>query len=142
MTEKRKSISWILKFTSNSLPDDEERIKCLQQNGNEAIRTVLKLVFDPNVEWLLPEGEPPYTPCEFPHQENMLYMEARRLYLFVKGGNDNLKTVRRERMYVDMLESIEPTDAKLLLAMKDKKLPKGYENITAKLVKKAFPDLF
>ena len=37
----RKSIAWILDFTSK-LPNDEEKVKCLQANDNTAIRTVLK----------------------------------------------------------------------------------------------------
>lgn len=123
------------------LDNDEERIKCLQQNDNAALRTILKVAFDPEIEWALPEGEPPYTPCEFPHQENMLYQEARRIYLFLKGGNDNLNPIKRERMFIDVLEAIDPEDAKLLLAIKEKKMPEGAQNVTAKLVKKAFPGL-
>lgn len=136
----RKSLSWILKFTGR-LEDDAEKVKCLQQNDNTAIRTILKFALDPNIEWVLPEGEPPYTPCEFPHQENMLYQECKRLYLFVKGGNDNLVPLRRERMFVEILESIDPEDAKLLLSIKEKKLPKDAENITVKVVQQAYPGL-
>lgn len=136
---QRKSIAWILDFTSK-LPNEDEKIKCLRANNNGAILTVLKLCFDPNVTWLLPEGAPPYKPCEYPNIENMLYAEARRLYLFVEGGNPNLTTLKRERMFIDLLESISPEDAKLLTSIKDKTMP--YEGITKDLVKKAFPELF
>lgn len=135
----RKSISWILDFTSK-LPNDEEKIKCLQANNNNAILTILKYAYDPNIKWALPAGDPPYKPCEFPHQENMLYMEIRRLYLFIEGGNPNLKQLKRETMFIEMLQSIDPEDAKMILAMKDKKLP--YKGLNAKLVLKAFPGLF
>lgn len=135
----RKSIAWILNFTSK-LPNSEEKIKCLRQNDNSAIRTVLKYCYDPAIEWVLPEGEPPYTPCEFPHQENMLYQEARRLYLFIKGGNNNLKPLKRETMFLDILQSVDPEDAKLLLSIKDKKMP--YPGLDKTVVLAAFPNLF
>lgn len=135
----RKSIAWILEFTSK-LPNEEEQIKCLQANDNSAIRTVLKFCFDPNIKWLLPEGDAPYKPCEYPNMDNMLYSEARRLYLFVEGGNPNLTTLKRESMFVELLQSITPEDAKLLISIKDKKLP--YKGLTSKTVLKAFPGLF
>lgn len=135
----RKSISFILKFTSR-LPNEEEKIKCLRANDNSAIRTILKYCYDPNIKWALPEGEPPYTPCEYPHQETMLYNEIRRLYLFLEGGNPNLSQLRREVLFLEILQEIDPEDAKLLLSIKDKKLP--YDGLDAKIVLKAFPDLF
>lgn len=135
----RKSISWILDFASK-LPNEEEKIKCLQANNNNALLTVLKIAYDPNVVWALPEGDPPYNPCEFQNQENMLYAEARKLYLFLEGGNDNLHKIKRETMFIDLLGSVEPSDAKLLLAIKNKKLP--YPGLNADIVLKAFPGLW
>lgn len=135
----RKPISWILDFTSK-LPNDEEKVKCLKANENTALLTILKFCYDPNIKWALPEGEPPYKPCEYPNVENMLYSEARRLYLFVEGGNPNLKPLKRESMYVDLLQSITPEDAKLLIAIKDKELP--YPGLSSKIVLKAFPNLY
>lgn len=135
----RKPISWILNFTSK-LPNDEEKVKCLKANENSAILTILKFCYDPKIKWALPEGEPPYKPCEYPNVDNMLYSEARRLYLFVEGGNPNLKQLKRESMYIDLLQSVTPDDAKLLVSIKDKKLP--YPGLDASIVLKAFPGLF
>lgn len=134
----RKSISWILEFTCK-LPEDEQ-VKCLQQNDNNAIRTVLKSVYDPRAIWDLPPGAPPYAPCEFPHQEGMLYQEARRLYIFIKSDNVNIPALKRERMFVDVLQAIDPSDARLLLAAKEKTLP--WPGLTAETVLKAYPGLF
>lgn len=134
-----KSISWILNFT-NELPNDEERIKCLQSNDSGPMRLVLQFALDPNVEILLPEGDPPYTPNEEPNANKRLFQETRKLYLFVKGGNNNLTQLKRESMFLNILEFIDAEDAKLLLAAKDKKLP--YKHITAKLVRKAYPGIF
>lgn len=134
----KRSISWILDFT-NKLPNDKERLACLKQNDTPAMRLVLQSALDSRVEWLLPEGDPPYTPNTLDQNtEARLYTESRKLYLFVKGGNDNLNQVKRETLFIELLQSIDPEDAKLLLACKDKKLP--YKNITKKLVQKAFPD--
>lgn len=132
-----KSISWILEFTSKL--SEEEQVKCLQANDNNSIKAVLKFCFDPNIEWLLPEDNPPYTPCDLDRQENMLYREAMKLHYYVRGGYDNLNQVKRERMYIEMLESITPEDAILMLSIKNKKLPWDIKPETVLL---AFPNLF
>jgi hypothetical protein len=134
----RKSIAWILEFASK-LPQ-EEQIKCLQANDSEPIRIILQYCFHPGAKWLLPEGAPPYTPCEFPNVENMLYAEARKIYLFLEGGNDNLNPLKREKMFIDILESITPEDAKLLISIKEKKLP--FEGLSPETIKKAYPGIF
>lgn len=134
----RKSIAWILEFTSK-LPNDEERIKCLRANDNGAIRNVLGYALHPDVKWLLPEGKPPYKPCDFPNQENVLYSQAKKLYIFVEGGAPNLSPLRRERLFIDLLEEVDPADAELLCMIKEKKM---FKNITAKLVKEAYPGIF
>lgn len=132
-----RSISWILKFT-NELPNDEERIACMQ--ANPILQTVFKFSMDPKVEWLLPEGNPPYTPAEETNLDSAFYREMRKLYLFVKGGNDDLHQIKRETIFINMLQTIKPEDAILLLQIKDKNLP--YENITPTLVEKAYPGIF
>jgi hypothetical protein len=134
----RKSIAWILEFASK-LPE-EEQIKCLQANDSEPIRIILQYCFHPGAKWLLPEGAPPYTPFEFPNVENMLYAEARKIYLFLEGGNDNLNPLKREKMFIDILESITPEDAKLLISIKEKKLP--FEGLSPETIKKAYPGIF
>lgn len=136
---KRKPISWILEFTSN-LPNEEEKIKCLRANDHPAIKTILQYCFNPNVKWTLPEDEPPYKPNEFPDSDNILYAEAKRLYLFVEGGNTNLTGLKKESLFIKILEEVTPGDAKLLLSIKNKVLP--YPGLTKETVKKAFPELF
>jgi hypothetical protein len=116
-----------------------DKIAVLQANAGPALYTILKYAYDPNIVWDLPEGEPPYKPCPFPAQEMRLFAEIRRLYLFLKGGNPNLTKLRRESLFIELLESVHPSDAKILISIKDKKLP--YKGITAKLVKEAFPGL-
>ena len=62
-----------------------------------------------------------------------------RCYLFVEGGNDGLTTLRREQLFVQLLEELHPKEAEVLIQVKDKKLK--YRGLTYKLVKETFPDL-
>jgi len=121
------------------LKKKEEKIAALQHNDSFVIRTILQGAFDPKIKWALPEGTPPYKPNELVDQENVLIRECRRLVHFVEGGNPGLKQLRRETLFVEMLESVAPKDAILLCAIKDKKLP--FKGITVDIVKEAFPGL-
>jgi len=115
------------------------KVEFLRQHEGAPLKVLLKYALDPNIEWDLPDSEPPYKPCPYPGQETRLISEARRLYLFIKGGNPNLNKIKREALYIELLESIHPEDAKLLIAVKNKKIP--YKGITIKLVNEAFPGL-
>lgn len=134
----RLSISEILSNAA-SFSKKQQRIEYLRQNQNPALLQVIKYAYDDRIKFLLPEGAPPYTPGKTGEDHGMLYTEARKLYLFVEGGNPNLKPLRREQLFVNLLESINPEDAKLVLAVKDKKLP--YKGLTKALIKEAFPGL-
>jgi hypothetical protein len=137
----RKSISWILDFTSK-LPNEEEQIKCLQANDNGAIRKILELMFHPGVIWALPEGEVPYKPSEYPHQEENLYMEIRRLYLYLdpKCGGAELPPLKRESMFIQMMENIDRADARMMAEIKDRKNP--FPGLKPETVQKAYPGIF
>lgn len=124
---------------ASQLKGTEEKVAFLRNNDSGALRAILKYALDPSVVWDLPEGDPPFKPCPYPAQEMRLMAEVRRLYLFIKGGNPNLTKIKREALYIELLESIHPEDAKLLNAVKSKKIP--YKGITTKLVKETFPDL-
>jgi hypothetical protein len=66
--------------------------------------------------------------------------EFTRFYNFCKGGNDQLKSLRRETMFIQMLEGLHPLDAEILCLVKDKKLEEKYK-ITKELVSEAYPDI-
>lgn len=132
------SISEILKRASE-ITDDSSRVAWLQQNASTTLHTVLRGAFDPSIKWQLPEGDPPYKPCDLVDQHHRLFTETRKLYLFVEGGNPSLKQTRREQLYIELLESVDPEDAKLLLAIKEKRLP--YPGVTKSIVDQAFPGL-
>jgi len=117
----------------------KEKILMLQKEGNGAIQSVLKHAFDPGIKFLLPKGEAPFKPCPFTDQHARLYSEMRLMYLFVEGGHNGLTTTKRESLFIQLLESIDPQDAKLLCHIKDKKLP--FKGITPKIINEAFPGL-
>ena len=132
-------ISEILEKVSK-LNKKADRIAELQKHrGNSTLLTILQGAFDPRIEWLLPEGVPPFKKNDLVDQEGTLYTETRKLYLFIKGGNDNLKQIRREAIFIQLLESLAPADADLLCAVKDKKIP--YKGITSAIIREAFPGL-
>mgnify|MGYP006270831009 CR=1 FL=1 len=117
----------------------EDRVNVLRQNDHFAIKTILQGAFDPKIKWLLPEGNPPYKVNDLVDQENVLIKDCRKLIYFVEGGHPNLKQQKREAMFIELLETVTPADAKLLCAIKDKKFP--YKGVTADVVKEAFPGL-
>lgn len=119
-----------------------KKIEALRVHApNKVLLQLLKYTFDPNIKFDLPEGNPPYKELDANIDESGtgLYKEARRLYIFVEGGSPNLQKIRRETLFIQLLESIHPKDAKVVLGVKDKKLP--YKGITKKLIEEAFPAL-
>jgi hypothetical protein len=93
--------------------------------------------FLPNFKFILPEGEPPFKPAPEPMgmTETNLYVECKRFHnVFC---NANLKALKREQLFIGLLEGIHPEEAAVLIAVKDQKLAKLYPKITWKLVSDA-----
>ena len=118
----------------------EKKVELLREHNTDALRMVLKSSFDPNIEWDLPEGDVPYKPNESPEgtEHNMLVHEARTLFHYIKGGNPQLTTNRRENMFIQMLEGLHQSEAELVVAAKDKALHRKYKGLSANVVKEAF----
>lgn len=117
-----------------------ERIEALRQLANQVpvIPPLLKYTFDGHIKWLIPAGVP-YRPNVYPDQEANFPREVRNIYLFIEGGHPTISQLKREQMFLRMMESIGAEDAKVLLAMKDRRLP--FPEIDAELVNDAFPGL-
>jgi hypothetical protein len=132
----------VAEFLENvsKLKTKAEKVEALRHNDSTVLRMVLQGAFDPNVKWLLPPGNPPYKPNELTDQEHMFIREHRKIPYFIEGFYPNLKQIKREAMFIEMLESISPKDAAMLCAVKDKKLP--FKGINADIVTEAFPDLY
>ena len=124
----------------NNAKDKPRKLKVLQDHDSVPLRQVLKGAFDPNIEWLLPKGDVPYTPNDAPigTDHTLLSQEAKRLYLFTKGGDNTLSQNKREMTFVQMLEGLSAEEAEFLVAVVNKKVNNKYKGFTANLVKEAF----
>ena len=123
----------------SKLKKTQEKIDAIKANDSLPLRIILQAAFDPKVEWLLPEGEPPYKPNDIVDQQHVLIKEIEKLRYYIKGFHDNLNQTKREMMFVELLERVDPKDAKLLCAIKDKKMP--FNGITLQHVKEGLPGL-
>lgn len=121
------------------LKTPQERVDALRFNDSVQLRMILQGAFDPSVVWLLPEGDPPYKPNDLVDQQHVLLKDCEKIRYFVRGFHDNLNQTKRERMFVELLERVDPQDAKLLLAIKSKRLP--FDGISVREVKEALPGL-
>jgi len=144
------------------------KIEVLKTYEHDSLKAILIWNFDDSVISLIPEGDVPYagtseqTVYSGSLSENLareaaggesatgqdlngrartsLRREYQNLYHFVKGGNDTLTTVRREMMFINILEGLHPKEAELLIITKDKKLTDKYK-ITLENVKEAYPEI-
>ena len=124
----------------NNAKDKPKKIEVLRQYDSPAMRMILKGAFDPKIEWELPEGTPPYIENEAPAgtEHTYLEVEARRLYNFAKGGNNTINKIRKETLFIQMLEGLHASEAKVLIDVKNKSLNKTYKGLTSDMVKEAF----
>ena len=138
----RLLISEVLRKVSNA-KTKAEKINLLRENNSQALRSLLIWNFDESVISMVPEGELPYTPNDAPvgTDHTRLEQEARGLYRFVKGGQDSLKALKRESMFVQLLEGLSAEEAELLCLIKDGNLNSKYKRITKAVVSEAFPQI-
>jgi hypothetical protein len=141
----KKLISEILESAA-MLDSQEGRREYLKDNYSVALITILKGGFDESVTWNLPKGVPPYRKDDAPKglEPTTLYRQQKMFgKYFMKGGRgDSLTPVKREGMFINMLECLHPDEAELVLAMVSKEgLTGRYKGITLKLVQDTFPAL-
>ena len=119
-----------------------KKIEILREYNDLALKAILIWNFDPTAISVLPEGPVPYKENEVPvgTDHTSLRREWKNLYHFVKGGNDRLSAIRRETMFVQMLEGLHPEEAKIVCLVKDKDLESKYK-ITYDMVQQAYPDI-
>lgn len=100
---------------------------------NAALKFVLQHAFIPEHKFDLPEGAPPYKEDAAPlgMSPANLIMETKKFYVFTK--QKELNKVRKEQLFIQLLENVHPSEAKLLIAIKDQKLNKLYKKVTADL---------
>lgn len=111
--------------------DDPKKVETYKDSA--ALRILFEYSFDPAKKFDLPDGEPPYKPDAAPigMSPANIYQELKKFYVFCRK---DLTPVRRETLFIQLLENVHPSEAKLLLAVKEQNLSKLYPKITHKLV--------
>jgi hypothetical protein len=124
----------------NNAKDKPRKLKILRENDTQALRQVCRAAFDDKIKWALPPGSVPYTLNEAPlgTEHTLLAQEAKRLYLFIEGGDNTISATKRETLFIQLLEGLSAEEAEFLLIVKDKKVNNEYKGFTANLVKEAF----
>lgn len=103
---------------------------------NFTICTIMQYAYDKNLRFSLPPGEPPFTPDAAPlgMSPSNFYQQVKKLYIFTRKDISN---VRREQLFIQFLEGLHPSEAKVCIAIKDQNLTSLYPNITGDLVAEA-----
>lgn len=118
----------------------KERLAVLETYKDvPAFTDVLRGTFDDVIQFELPEGKPPYTPNRPESVPSTLLKEHKKFGYFVRGGARDNPRYKIENMFIQMLESIHPDDALVVLNMVEKKPPVKF--LTKKLVQQAYPKL-
>ena len=147
-----------------------KKIEVLQTYAHDSIMALLIWNFDESVITILPEGEVPYGNTREDNSvtgtlsdkindavgkmaemgsnslgsqdqgKASIRKEYTKFYNFLKGGNDSLSNLRRETMFINILEGLHPLEAEILILVKDKKLSDKYK-ITKEIAAAAYPQI-
>ena len=141
-SNSRLLISEILRKVSNA-KTKKEKVDLLRKHNTPALRQLLIINFDDSIVSMMPEGDVPYTPNDAPvgTDHTRLEQEYRGLYRFFKGGNDKLPSLRRESLFVQLLEGLSSEEAELLVLAKDGRINDRYKRLTKAVVSEAFPSI-
>ena len=147
-----------------------KKVQVLERYSHPSIKTLFIWNFDPTVISVLPHGEVPYGNVSEQGSMNStlgqkindavgmmeemgskslgsqdqgqttIRREFQNFYNFVKGGNDTLSSLRRETMFINILEGLHPLEAEIVCLVKDKRLEDKYK-IPQDVVEAAYPDI-
>jgi len=119
----------------------EDKVKHLKENQSFGLVTLLQLAFDPKIKLELPDGAPPYKKdVSSPDRTLSRYDNAIR-DIGVCVVENKINTFKKEKVFIQILESVSEKDAEIIIAAKDKQLTELYPIVTVELVKSAFPTL-
>jgi hypothetical protein len=159
----------VLELVSSQKTNDK-KVELLKRYGDLSLKAIFIWNFDESLISSLPEGDVPYASTGEQNSfsgtvsdkvrdavgkmeelgSNSLGMndqgqttirkEYTRFYNFIRGGNDGLSSLRRETMFINMLQGLHPLEAEILILVKDKRLGTKY-NISKEIVSEAYPDI-
>ena len=117
-----------------------QKVDILRKNNNASLRMVLKSSFDPKIKWSMPSGDVPFIPNDAPAgtDHTRLATEAKKLYHFIEGADNTTPKMKKENMFIQMLEGLHESEARLVIAAKDKRLHQVYKGLSKDVVKEAF----
>ena len=147
-----------------------KKVEVLQKYNDPSLRAIFIWNFDESITSSLPEGIVPYSSVgeqgsfsgtlsekiddavgkmgeigsnSLGSQDqgfSSIRKEYSKFYNFIKGGNDGLSSLRRETMFINILQGLHPLEAEILCLVKDKKLETKYK-ITKEIVSQAYPEI-
>jgi len=116
-----------------------EKVRVLKENETWALKDIIRGSMDSTIQWNLPGGEPPYTASPAHSHPANLTNENKKFRYFAKGGiGDKMSPVKRESIFIGVLEGIHPEDAKIVISMMNKEKIKG---LSRPVIEEAFPNL-
>lgn len=121
-----------------------DKIEALRRGYSKQLHLIVQACFDPQWEWLLPETSAPIDKQVSKEHDfqGVLKSQIRKLHIYRKGGGyDNMEPAKRESLYIEWLEQMDPDDALMIDSIRiNKKFP--FDTISTKLMKDAFPGIF
>ncbi len=118
---------------------ETDKVKVLRDNESWALKDILRGTLDSTVEWILPKGEPPYTKSDgHNHATNLFRVNTQFKYFTKNGPGSKMPAVKREKIFIGLIEGVHPEDAQLVINMVNKT---PIEGISKNVVKEAFPGL-
>ena len=147
-----------------------KKVEVLQKYEHPSLKAIFIWNFDETITSVLPEGDVPYAATSEQNSfsgtlsekindavskmselgsnslgsqdqgRSSIRKEYQKFYNFVKGGNPDLSSLRRESMFINLLQGLHPLEAEILILVKDKKLDTKYK-ITKQIVAEAYPDI-
>ena len=126
----------------SSAKTKKEKVDILQEYNNNGLRAVLIINFDESLKFLLPEGDVPFSANDAPAgtDHTRLDHEYRGLYRYFKGGDSSIKSMKREQLFVQLLEGLYKDEAEMLVLACNKDLQSKYR-VTKAVVQEAFPSI-
>ena len=118
----------------------DQKVRLLREHNTPALRSLLKASFDPKIQWVVPEGDVPYTKNEAPAgtEHTRLATESKKLWHYIKGADGQTPQWKKEQMFVQLLEGLHESEAELLVNVKDKKVHQVYKGLSTNVVCEAF----